>query len=156
VATLLDTSALVVLVRRDRAPDLEMVARAAREEIDSGRCFVSSVTATELIVGARGDAGLTALGTLLEALPVVAVDREVATLAGLMGAYARKMGATIPLADLLITATAVHIDIPLLTCDQDFARGRRLAPRRRRSLAPGSGEELWQRFALHPASVPAA
>jgi len=133
-----------------------MVARVAREEIDSGRCLVSSVTATELLVGARGDAGLNALGTLLEALPVVAVDREVATLAGFMGAYARRNGATIPLADLLIAATAVHIDIPLLTCDQDFARGRRLAPGGRRGRTRGSGAELWQRFALHSASVPSA
>jgi predicted nucleic acid-binding protein len=163
VATLLDTSALVVLVRRDRAPDLEFLARVARDEIDSGRCLLSSVTATELLVGARDDAGLNSLDALLEALPVVAVDREVATLAGFMGAYARKKGATIPLADLLIAATAVHIDVPLLTCDRDFARGRRLAPsgrrptlRGRRGRAPGTGAELWQRFALHPASVPAA
>jgi hypothetical protein len=60
----------------------------------------------------------------------------------------------IPLADLLIAATAVHLDIPLLTCDHDFARGRRLAARDRRHRTKGGGGVLWQRLELHPASVP--
>jgi predicted nucleic acid-binding protein len=53
-------------------------------------------------LGTRSEAGSNALESFLEALPVVAVDRDVAALAGWMGAYARKNGATIPLADLLI------------------------------------------------------
>ena len=52
---------------------------------------------------------------------------------------------TIPLPDLLIAATAVWLDVPLLTCDSDFARGRALAS----EAEPG----LWSSLRRHPASV---
>lgn len=137
MATLLDTSALVVLVRKRRASGLEPLARAAREEIAARRVAVSSVTVTELLVGARSGAGARALRELLDHVPTVGADREVAERAAELGALARRSGSVIPLADLLIAATALWLDLSLLTCDSDFGRARRLDPELR----------------LHPASV---
>ena len=82
MATVLDTSALVVLLRRSRPPELEPVAEAARGELESGRALLSAVTAAELLVGSRGRAGGDPLLELLERLPVVDTGREVAGMAG--------------------------------------------------------------------------
>ena len=144
MATVLDTSALVVLIRRWRPPGMDAVAEAARNELEAGRVLLSSVTTAELLVGSRGSAGLNALDQLLRRLPVVDVGREVGQTAGQMGAAARQAGATIPLPDLLIAATAVWLDVPLLTCDSDFRRGKEAGSR----SDPGA----WSRLRLHPAS----
>lgn len=144
MATLLDTSALVVLIRRGRPAALEPVAEAARGELEAGRALVSVVTAVELRVGARDRSAIDRMDRLLQHLPVVDAGREIGRLAGRMGAVARSAGATIPLPDLLIGATAAWLDVPLLTCDADFFRGAEL----------GSGDEGggWDTLRLHPAS----
>jgi predicted nucleic acid-binding protein len=154
MATLLDTSALALFIRRTRPATLEVVARATREELEAGRVLVSAVTAVELLVGARGERGSHRLVALLEALPVVVADREVSMHAGHMGAHARAHGATIPVPDLLIAATAVWLDVPLLTCDSDFVRGRQTGiARKARSSREDDGGSLWSRLRLHPASA---
>lgn len=145
MATLLDTSALVVFLRRGRDPALAQVADAAREALEAGRGLLSVVTSAELLVGARDEQAVARVSALLGAIPVVAAGREVGELAGRMGAAARATGGTIPLPDLLIAATAVWLDVPLLTCDSDFGRGR--------DLATVAGVALWSPLRLHPASV---
>lgn len=145
MATLLDTSALTVLIRRSPPAPLRAVRRAARDEIEAGRALLSGVTAVELLVGARGAEGVRRIRELLEVLPVVAADRTVATEAGRMGFHARSRGATIPVPDLLIAATAVWLDVPLLTCDSDFGRGGR--------VCENGDDSPWGRLRLHPASV---
>lgn len=145
MATLLDTSALTVLIRRSPPQHLRAVRRAARDEIEAGRALVSAVTAVELLVGARGPEGVGRVSELLEVLPVVAAERTVAMDAGRMGFDARSGGATIPVPGLLIAATAVWLEIPLLTCDSDFGRGRR--------LGEGANDSPWSRLRLHPASA---
>jgi predicted nucleic acid-binding protein len=146
MATVLDTSALVVLMRRSRPPDLEPVADAARGELEAGRALLSAVTLAELLVGSRGEAAMGSVTELLDRLPVVDAGREVARLAGRMGAAARQAGATIPLTDLLIGATAVWLDLPLLTCDSDFRCG----------IEAGGDSSLglgtWSKLRLHHAS----
>jgi predicted nucleic acid-binding protein len=95
-------------------------------------------------VGSRGEAGTTSLWELVTRLPVADTGREVAQLAGRLGSPARLADATIPLPVLLIAATAVWLDVPLLTCDLDFRRG----------IEAGGGSEpgLSSEFRLHPAS----
>jgi predicted nucleic acid-binding protein len=143
MATILDTSALVVLIRRNRPPELESVADAARGELEAGRALLSAVTAAELLLGSRGEAATGPLMEFLDRLPVVDAGREVAGVAGRMGAAARRAGVTIPLPDLLIGATAVWLDVPLLTCDSDFRRG----------IEVGGDSSLgaWSKLRLHPA-----
>lgn len=151
MATLLDTSALVVLLRKRRAPRHDPVARAARDEITARRALVSSVTVTELLVGARDESGARKLQELLEGIPAVGAGREIAERAARLGAIARRSGSPIPLADLLIAATAVWLDLSLLTCDSDFERGRGLA---RHGPDEGRADGAdWGALRLHPASV---
>jgi predicted nucleic acid-binding protein len=144
MATVLDTSSLVVLIRRTRPARLESVAEAARSELEAGRALLSSVTAAELMVGSRSGSAMGPLRELVERLPVVGAGREVAALAGRMGAAARHAGATIPLPDLVIAATAVWLDVPLLTCDSDFRRGK--------EAGEDAGAGAWCKLRLHPAS----
>lgn len=160
MATLLDTSALTVFLRRNAPAEVKRVRAACRSELESGRGILSAVTATELLVGVDPLRGGRDLEELIESLPVVAVDREISAMAGSLGAYARSRGATVPLADLLIAATAIWLDVPLLTCDCDFSRGAALGADSA-GHAPGSrstpaGAGLWARLELHPASAPTA
>lgn len=148
MATLLDTSALVVLMRRRRPERLAGVVAAARSELEAGRALVSVVTAAELLVGARGADAAGRLQRLLDHLPVVDAGREVGLLAGRMGGAARSAGVTIPLPDLLIAATAVWLNVPLLTCDSDFGRGVTLGA----AAEDGAAEVVWSSLRLHPAS----
>lgn len=145
MATLLDTSALVVLLRRSPPADRVGTAEAAAEALRSSRALISSVTVAELVVGARDHRAGRLLLDLLADVPAVAPDREVARLAGRMGRDARAAGSTIPLPDLLIAATAAFLRVPLLTCDSDFARGN--------ALARGGNPRAWRGFRLHEASV---
>lgn len=160
VATLLDTSALTVFIRRSAPAETERVRQACRSEVESGRALVSAVTATELLVGVDPERAAADVERLIESMPVVAVDREIAAMAGTLGACTRSRGATVPLADLMIAATAIWLDVPLLTCDPDFSRGAALGaegPSRsagHRAITD-RGAGLWRRLALHPASVPA-
>jgi predicted nucleic acid-binding protein len=150
VATLFDTSAVAAYVRR-RSPH-EQVVQVARAELAAGGAVLSVVSAAELLIGARDEAGGARLKTLIEALTVVPVDLTVGMMAGELGAYARRRGATIPLPDLLIAATALRLELPVLTVDSDFARGRSLALD---DSDPGGeeGGRLWRRLQLHAAST---
>lgn len=144
MATLLDTSALVVLLRRRRPESLEPVAGAARAELEAGAALVSVVTMAELLVGARDPGAVGRLEPFLDRLPVVDASREIGRLAGRLGATARAAGSTIPLPDLLIAATAIWLDVPLLTCDSDFHRGV--------ELGEDPDPEGWSSLRLHPSS----
>lgn len=146
MATLVDTSALVVLLRRSPPQGTEGVAVALQAELRARGAVVSAVTLAELVVGARDSAAEARVLELLHRLPVVVAAREVAERAGRMGRSARARGATLPLPDLLIAATAAWLGVPLLTCDSDFGRGRDLA-------SAATLGDPWHGFALHPASV---
>lgn len=145
MATLLDTSAFVAFLRRRAPVGTEAVREAALAAIRGRSAVVAAVTVTELLVGARDQQAARTLKELLDRHPVVAGDRDIAELAGELGRAARSAGQTLPLADLMIAATAIYLDIPLLTCDSDFARGRALAAR-------GGDAGPWRGFELHAAS----
>ena len=126
MATLVDTSVLAALIRK-RSGGHEREVRMARKEMAAGRALISVVTVAELLVGARDAAGASRLGALLRPIPVAPLDEEASVVAGRMGAYARRRGATLPLPDLLIAATALRLEASILTIDSDFARGRSVA-----------------------------
>lgn len=166
MAALLDTTVAVLLLRGDRAPigdrkgvggarardrreDPGALIRAARAEIAGGAAILPTVAVSELLIGERSSRGSAALASLLERLPTAILPTEGARHAGLMGSFLRERGGSIPLPDLLIAATAVWLDVPLLTWDADYARSSRLA---RKSRWAHEGAELWRRLSLHPAS----
>ncbi len=146
MATLLDTSALVVLLRRRPPTGREGVAELTKMKLVAGEALVSVVTVTELTIGARDRSAEARLEELLARIPVVALHREAARRAGQMGRTARAEGMTLPLSDLVIAATAAWLEVPLLTCDSDFARGREL------SSGARAGHP-WHGFRLDPGSV---
>jgi hypothetical protein len=72
VATLLDTSALVVFLRSSRpTPGHAQLARVLGEELRAGQGLTSAAAAVELLVRATGVKGRSRLGGLLRKLPVV-------------------------------------------------------------------------------------
>lgn len=147
VATLLDTSAVALFLRR--RPRYPEVARAAKREIGSGEAILSVVSATELLIGAKDQAGRERLLTLITSLTVIAVDMELGTLSGDLGAYCRRRGSPLPLPDTMIAATALRLNVPLLTTDSDFQRTHRFAHE------DESGDETalqWRSLRFHPAS----
>lgn len=166
MAALFDTTVAVLLLRgdrvsrpignalgaaraRDHREDPVALIRAARNEIAAGAAILPTVAVSELLIGERSSRRSGALASLLEHLPTAILPAEGARHAGLMGSFLRARGGSIPLPDLLIAATAVWLDVPLLTWDGDYSRSSRLA---RRSRSAHKGAELWRRMILHPAS----
>lgn len=149
MATLVDTSVLAVLIRK-RPSEHDRAVRRAREEIVSGRGLISVVSLAELLVGASDASGAARLRELLRPVPVAPLNEEAGVTAGLLGAYARRRGATVPLPDLLIAATALRLEIPLLTVDSDFARGRNVALE---DDEPDEDADLWKALRLDPAGI---
>lgn len=137
-------------MRRWRSVEQEPLAEAARRELAAGRALLSVVTLAELLVGARDESGRIRLQKLLESFAMTPVDEELAQLTGRLGCYARRRGGLIPLADLIIAATAVRLGIPLLTSDGDFDRGRQLALTDRN---PDADARLWRSLQIHPAGI---
>lgn len=100
-------------------------------------------------MGERDPAGIERLRSALALLPAVPLTLEASENAGEMGSFLALSGASIPFPDLLIAATALWLEIPLLTWDGDFARAHATA---RRSRSSHAGVELWRALELHPAS----
>ena len=146
---LFDTTVGVLLLRGKPPADAAPLLAAARAEISTGAAAISSATLSELLIGERDADGVEKLRTVLARLPAVPASSEVGWRAGTMGAFLAIRGASVPFPDLLIAATALWLEIPLLTWDGDFARARRVALNSR-SMHPGA--ELWRKLELHSAS----
>ncbi len=148
MAVLLDTSGVILVLRRHPPPETASFVAAARAEILGGRAVLPSVAVSELLVGERSPSGARRLHEALAQIPSVVLPVEAALSAGVMGSYLASGGASIPFPDLLVAATAVWLDLPLLTWDGDLARA--LAQGRRGGNHPGA--QAWRRLRLHPAS----
>jgi predicted nucleic acid-binding protein len=149
VAAVFDTTVGVLLLRRKTPADASELIRAARTEIMVGTALLPSSAVAELMVGEKTEKGARQLSTYLMQLPTVILSVEAADYAGAMGGFLSASGASIPFPDLLIAATAIWLDVPLLTWDGDYARSRQIALGSR-SSHPGAA--LWRRLTLHPAS----
>ena len=123
--------------------------RVARAEIAAGSALLPAAAASELILGERTSTGVQELASVLDRVPTVILSTEAARHAGGMGAFLAGRGAPVPFGDLLIAATAVWLEVPLLTWDADYARARQEALRFR-GVHPGA--DLWRSLQLHPAS----
>jgi predicted nucleic acid-binding protein len=149
VAALFDTTVAVLLLRRRRPPETLPLVRAARSEIERGSALLPAIAVSELVLGERTPAGVERLSSALARITTAVLPAEAARHAGVMGSFLAAEGSPIPVPDLLIAATAVWLDVPLLTWDGDYARSRE------RALAchsPHPGAELWRTLVLHPAS----
>lgn len=146
---LFDTTVAVLLLRRAPRDEAAAVVQAATAEIEGGGAFLPAVAVAELLIGERNAAGARRLAEALARIPAAILPVEAAGDAGSMGAFLAARGAPVPFPDLLVAATAVWLDVPLLTWDGDFARARSVAMQ---SRAEHPGAALWRRLRLHPAS----
>lgn len=149
MAALFDTTVGVLLLRRKPPEDASELLRAARAEVASGSAFFPAVAVAELVIGEGSRDGTARLRSMLARLPTAVLPAGAAGDAGAMGSFLRVEGAPIPFSDLLIAATALWLEVPLLTWDGDYARAVKAALRPR-SEHPGA--ELLRRLRLHPAS----
>lgn len=152
MAALFDTTVGVLLLRRRPPKGTDELIRAAQAEIAAGAALLPAAAVSELMIGEKTERGAERLAAALSHIPTAVLPVEAARDAGSMGAFLEIRGATIPFPDLLIAATAVWLDIPLLAWDGDYARSRKVAVR---SRSAHRGAELWRRLHLHPASRPA-
>jgi predicted nucleic acid-binding protein len=149
VAALFDTTAAVLLLRRRPPEECIGLIEAAHAEITAGTALLPAVGVAELMVGEREPRRARALASALSLIPAVILPPEAAADAGSMGAFLGEEGASVPFPDLLIAATAVWLEVPLLTWDSDFSRSRGLALA---SRSRHRGADAWRRLLLHPAS----
>jgi len=150
---LLDTSVLVLLLRRHPPSGSETLLTTATHAMQAGLAVLPAIAVSELLAGERAKESSEGLRRDLDDLPTVEVLREMAADAGQMAGFLRSAGATIPLPDLLIAATAIGLELPLLTWDGDFPRALDLA---RHSPSTHPGAALLRQLRLHPASRPDA
>ncbi len=149
MAALLDSTVAVLLLRGASRDEAATVVQAANAEIEGGGAFLPAVAVSELLIGERTAAGARRLAEALAHIPAAILPVEAAGDAGSMGAFLASRGASVPFPDLLVAATAVWLDVSLLTWDGDFARARSVAMQ---SGAEHPGAALWRRLRLHPAS----
>lgn len=150
MAVLFDTSVGVLLFRRKPPEAAREVLRVARTEIAGGSALLPAVALSELMIGETRPDRARLLAEQLVRLPVVVMPVEVAGWAGSMGAFLSAEGAPVPFPDLLVAATAVWLDVPLLAWDTDFARACGVSERSD-SAHPGAAH--WRALRLHPATL---
>jgi tRNA(fMet)-specific endonuclease VapC len=107
-------SGVLIAAERDARPVSELLATLEREHGET-EIVLSSITVIELEHGLhRAQTAEQArkrreyLDTVFAAIPIQPFTREMAQLAAKVDADARKLGCTIPFADLLIGAAALH------------------------------------------------
>jgi tRNA(fMet)-specific endonuclease VapC len=107
-------SGVLIAAERDAKPVSELLATLEREHGET-EIVLSAITVIELEHGLhRAQTAEQArkrreyLDTVFAAVPVEPFTREMAQLAAKIDADSRQLGCTIPFADLLIGATALH------------------------------------------------
>lgn len=108
---LLDTCALF-----DFLADKKDAARTERI-LGEGKGAASSITVYELLRGVESERHIEQRSTLLSYLHVLDLTAPIARKAAGIFTRLRKQGRLVPHEDILIGATAVHYNIPLLTGD---------------------------------------
>ena len=149
MAALFDTTVAVLLLRRRPREEAGRLIEAARGEIEAGSAILPAVAVAELGIGERTAEGARRLEAALARIATAVLPAEAAADAGAMGSFLAMEGAPIPFPDLLVAATAVWLDIPLLAWDADYARARQVA---RRSDSAHPGARLLRALDLHSAT----
>ncbi|OLZ41625.1 twitching motility protein PilT [Natrinema saccharevitans] len=115
---ILDTSFLVDVLRGEST-----VEEAVRTVDETGTAYASSVTVMELWEGIRladsSDRERTVTENLLTDVRELPFDRDCATTAGEINATLHRDGTPIETADVMIAATALVHDVPVVTDNTD-------------------------------------
>lgn len=109
--TLLDTSALIdFLIDGENGGAVERL-------ISEGRAATSAICVYELFAGAKSEEHRADREVLIGAIEVIPIDTAIARRAARLYTDLRARGVTIDNEDVLLGATAVEHDLPLLTCN---------------------------------------
>lgn len=110
--TIVDTSALIAYLRKESPGELVLTLL---EEED---VFVPAVCIFELLAGVRSEKHLQQRRQLLDLTGIVEMDRKISEKAAELFTELRSKGITIDNEDLIIAATSIIFDLPLLTVNK--------------------------------------
>ncbi len=110
--TIVDTSALIAYLRKE--PPGEIVFRLLEEEA----VIIPAVCIFELLAGVRSTKHLEQRCQLLDLTEIAEIDREISEKAAELFTLLRSKGITIDNEDLLIAASAISHNLPLLTVNK--------------------------------------
>ena len=118
MGTLIDTSVIIAIQRGQLDP------QHLRDTDDDEPIAISAMTASELLHGVHGLTSAVArtraerfIEHLIDSIPVIAFDLEVARVHARLDAELSAQGASVGDADLIIAATAVWLDYRVATRD---------------------------------------
>ncbi len=130
--TLLDTSALIdFLIGGDGSEAVEQL-------LSDGRAVTSAICAYELVAGVKSPKHRREREMLLDSMEVIPVDTAIAIRGAHLYTDLRSRGITIDNEDLLVGATALELDISLVTCN--VAHFEPIPGVRLEESEPGQGE----------------
>ena len=107
--TIVDTSALIAYLRKE--PPGEMVFTLLEEE----SVIVPAVCIFELLAGVRLEKHIQQRQELLDLTEIADMDRKISEYAAELFTELRSKGITIDNEDLIVAATSIILDMPLLT-----------------------------------------
>ena len=122
---LVETSCWIEALRKDGRLD---VREKVRQLMTDGTAAWCEMILLELWNGARGDREKSHLKQLQEEIPVLPITAEVWRSSFDLARQCRRLGHTIPVADLLIFSCGRHHRASIESMDADFELLRRLAP----------------------------
>jgi tRNA(fMet)-specific endonuclease VapC len=109
--TLIDTSALIeFLIDGEESGTVERL-------VSEGRAATSAICVYELLAGVKSGKHRADREMLISSIEVISIDTAIARRAATLFTDLRARGITIDNEDLLIGATALESDLPLLTCN---------------------------------------
>jgi len=112
VKTIVDTSALIAYLRRE--PPGEIVYRLLEEEA----AVLPAVCVFELLAGVRSEKHIQQRRQLLDLLEIAEINREMSEKAAELFTALHSKGITIDNEDLLIAASSITLNLPLLTVNK--------------------------------------
>ena len=109
--TIVDTSAIIAYLRKE--PPGEIVVELLKEEA----VIVPAVCIFELLAGVKSERHMQQRRQLLDLSEIAEIDREISEKAAELFTVLRSEGITIDNEDLLIAATSIILNLPLLTAN---------------------------------------
>lgn len=125
-----------IWVRYLRSRESEELKAAVQEALARGEVTTCWAVNTELLIGARDEAGLERLLDALRGVPDVPITPVVWEEAARLGHRLRKQGLLMPLPDLLIAQCAIDGDLVLWHADEHFEQMRQHSTLRTRYWQP--------------------
>jgi|LGOV01.1.fsa_nt_gb predicted nucleic acid-binding protein len=112
--TVIDTSAIIAFLRKVKPGD--QVARL----LESNQAVIPAVCVFELLAGVKSPVHIHQRQQLLSLAEIIPMDRKIAETAAELFTKLRSTGKTIDNEDLMVAATALFLDIPVLTVNKVY------------------------------------